>query len=252
MQNYKINLEVFEGPMDLLLFLIRKNHVDIYDIPVATLLDEYVTYIETLSELDIDIAAEFLLMAAELTHIKSQMLLPNADVKAEDEDSDPRAGLVQRLLEYQKYKEAANELDKRELLVRDVFSPTADLSEEERPVTAEAGALWKAFIKLIEKLPTETQHQIKVEHISVGTRILELLDILQPNKNISWEDVLPRPLTRTTVIVTFLALLEMTKLGFISVHQTEPNKIYIVAGENVNNTNREMFETFDQRAGYGE
>ena len=120
--DYRVNLEVFEGPLDLLLYLIKKNDLDIYDIPVAFILEEYLRYLDTLKEMNIDLAGEFLLMAADLTHIKSKMLLPGEDVDAEDDEGvDPRADLVRRLLEYQRYKEASDALLKRSMLGRDVF-----------------------------------------------------------------------------------------------------------------------------------
>ena len=198
--NYKVNLEIFEGPLDLLLFLIRKNHLDIYDIHVALLLEEYIKFIDTLKELDIDVAAEFLLMAAELTHIKSQMLLPRENVEMLEEEGDPRADLVQRLIDYQRYKEVANTLEKRPQLGKDVFSPNASLPDEERPISAEIDSLWKSFVKLIERLPAETAHEIKIEHISVGARILELIDKLKPGRSISWEEILPTKITKMVKI----------------------------------------------------
>ena len=252
MDNYRVNLEIFEGPLDLLLFLIRKNHIDVYDIPIAFLLDEYLNHLETLKELDIDLAAEFLFMASELTYIKSQLLLPDEKTGDDQGDLDPRADLVQRLIDYQRYKEAAFEMDKWSRVGRDVFSPPATLPEEEKPISAEVGSLWKSFNRLIEKLPPETAHQVQAEHVSVGERMLAIMETLSPGRSVSWRDLIPDNPTKMKLIVTFLAILEMCKLSLITVHQPDPARIYIIATERINVADKESFADLDVSTGYGE
>ncbi|MBI4237502.1 MAG: segregation/condensation protein A [Deltaproteobacteria bacterium] len=222
---YRVNLPAFEGPLDLLLYLIRKNDLDIRDIPMAQLTEEYVHYLDSMQALDIDLVGEFLLMAAELTHIKSQLLLPVAPPEAEaEEEGDPRADLVRRLLEYQRYKEAAAELERRPMLMREIF-PTAvppDLAETavERPLAVgNVYMLVEAFDRVLRALPPERAHTVEVDRISVNQRVMQLMERLEPQRTVALEDLLVQYTSRYEIVVTFLALLEMARLVVITLFQ---------------------------------
>jgi segregation and condensation protein A len=220
----RVQLEVFEGPLDLLLHLIKKEDIDVYDIPVSHLLDQYLEYLKLAQELDIDLAGEFLEMASELAYIKSKMLLPEPE-EEEAEGPDPRAELVRRLLEYQRYKAAARSLLGRPLLGTDVFArpPEADESPaEELSIEADTLSLISAFQDLLKRLPKEAVHEISRQRTGVAERILELTEILKTRGQISFEDLLlsgnPRP-TRIDLVVTFLAVLEMAKQRMLRIAQ---------------------------------
>lgn len=223
--DYRVNLDVFEGPLDLLLYLIKKNDLDIYDVPIAFILEEYVGYLDTLQDMNIDLAGEFLLLAAELAHIKSMMLLPDGGGEAtEDEGADPRADLVRRLLEYQRYKEASEALLKRSLLGRDVFVRREGAEAEaeadgEMPIEASVYDLIGAFSTILKRIPQGKFHEVMVDRISVNERILQLVAIITKDATVSIRDLLPRPCTRYDVVITFLALLEMARLRAIRVYQ---------------------------------
>ncbi|MBI4211945.1 MAG: segregation/condensation protein A [Deltaproteobacteria bacterium] len=224
--NYRVNLEAFEGPLDLLLHLIKKNDLDIYNIPIAFVLEEYMKYIDTLRELDIDLAGEFLLMAADLAHIKSRMLLPEDKASDEDENEhDPRADLVRRLLEYQQYRDAAEKLEKREMLWRDVFVPTVrealPEAPQDAPIEANIYDLIEAFGRVLKKLPSEKYHEVATDRVSVNERILEIVDRIKQNETTKLADLLEVSGEPFYVVVTFLALLEMCRLRMIKVFQSE-------------------------------
>jgi len=211
--------------MDLLLYLIKKNDLDVYDIPVAFVTEEYLKYLNTLKELNIDFASEFLEMAAELAHIKSQMLLPQDEVKSDEEDIDPRADLVRRLIEYQRYKEAANNLNQRSQLYRDTFFAKL-VREDEEPaeenvfIEGNAFLLLEAFNDLLAKLPKEmSKKAVTVDRISVNERILQIIERLKFGQTLPLSDLMPAVLTKHIVVVSFLALLEMAALKMIKVYQ---------------------------------
>lgn len=225
METYKINLEAFEGPMDLLYYLIKKNDINIYDIPIAFITDEYLKYINTLKELNIDFASEFLVMAAELAHIKSKMLLPQTS-NEEAEEPDPRQDLVRRLIEYERFKEAALKFDKRHILQRDVFAPNASAFSDvprEETIMLEGNAfqLLDAFNKILEKLPKDSALQkAAINRISISERILQLVELIKFGKTVSLNDLLPKEgLTRNLVVATLLAMLEMIRLKMIKIYQ---------------------------------
>jgi segregation and condensation protein A len=222
--DYKVHLEVFEGPLDLLLHLIKKDDLNIYDIPISKLLDQYLEYIKLAEELDIDLAGEFLEMAAELAYIKSKMLLPEPPAE-EEEGPDPRAELIRRLLEYQRYKAAARSLISRPLLGNEVFARPAETDAgpaEELLIEADTLALISAFQDLLKKLPKEAVHEISRQRTGVAERILELTEFLKTHSQISFEDLLlsgtERP-TRVDLVVTFLAVLEMAKQRMLKIAQ---------------------------------
>lgn len=234
-QQYRVNLDVFEGPMDLLLYLIKKNDLDIYDIPIAFVTDEYLKYLNSLKELNIDFASEFLEMAAELAHIKSVMLLPGDEVAAEEE-ADPRADLVRRLIEYQRYKEAALSLNGRKLLNRDEFAAgieNENKAPQEENIVIEGNAflLLSAFNDMLAKLPKDMVKKAPtVDRISVNERMLQLIDRLRYGQTVPLMDLMTPPLTRHAVVATFLALLEMVIMKMIKVYQAGRFEIIYVTG----------------------
>ena len=236
MNQYRINLEAFEGPMDLLLYLIKKNDLDIYDIPIAFIADEYLKYINTLKELNIDFASAFLEMAAELAHIKSKMLLPSDEITSEEEEMDPRADLVRRLIEYQRFKEVANELNQRSLLYRDVFAaahPHDETMPKEESIMLEGNTflLLEAFNEMLAKLPKEMVKEApNADRINVNERIMQLSEVIKYGQTKAIMDVLPTPLTRQALVVTFLALLEMVVLKMVKLYQAgRTESIYITS-----------------------
>ncbi len=230
---YKVDLDLFEGPLDLLLHLIKKNDLDIVDIPVAFILEQYMAHLDLLEELNIDLAGDFLLMASELAHIKSRLLLPDqGEGEEEDELGDPRADLVRRLLEYQRYKEAAQELMQRPMLGRDVFThglPPEEPEAEESPVEADLFHLLSSFHELLKKAPKATVHEVHIERVSVTERIYELMDFFRNKTMLEFSALFEKEATRDRLIVTFLAILEMARLKMLQVTQAESyGQIYLV------------------------
>lgn len=224
---YNVKLEIFEGPLDLLLFLIKKNELDIYDIPIAIITRQYLEYIKLLKELSLDIAGDFLVMASTLLQIKSNMLLPSRDDEdAEQEEEDPRAELIRRLVEYSRYKEAAVHLNQRSLLGRELFArsfPSPDLHVAEVVVDApeiELFELIEAFRVILAKAPRETFHEVSAQSISIAERINEILSLIQVKDVIAFEELFDNVLDRDYLVTTFLALLELCKLKIIRVHQS--------------------------------
>jgi len=234
-ESYKVNLPAFEGPLDLLLHLIRKHDVQVTDIPIAQVLEQYMAYLGLMQELNIDLAGEFILMAAELTHIKSKMLLPDSE-EDEEEGEDPRADLARRLLEYQRFKEAAAALSSRPLLNREVFTRphVVEDDEEEENLEADAFKLLLAFQQILKNLKPEQYHEVAVERLSVTERIYELLEKLKITPQATFETLFEGQYTKAQCIVTFLALLEMARLKLIKVFQASleaPIRIQLAEGE---------------------
>jgi segregation and condensation protein A len=228
MDPFAIQLDNFTGPLDLLLHLIRKNEVEITDIPIAEITVQYLAIIDTLQTLNLDLAGEFLLMAATLLHIKSRMLLPQvAEDGGEDEDEeDPRAELVRRLLEYQKYKDAAERLDALPQLHRDVFArsaPAPEVSEEGEGEFAAVGLydLVQALQQLLRARPEPLVHQVYAETLSVADRINQILGALQGQQSLAFSELFVAESGRQEVIVTFLALLELVKMRLVRLLQSQ-------------------------------
>src|SRR5574341_1724623 len=205
-----VQLEIFEGPLDLLLHLIKKNEVEIVDIPVATITEQYLACLEMMRELNLDIAGEFLVMAATLILIKSRMLLPPSE-EDEEEEPDPRAALVQQLLEYQRYREAALELAERPLLNRDVFvrEPTLDAEAEAgagnelSPVRVTVWELLEAFRAVLKRARPESVHEVITEPVSLRDRVRAVLDVLRVTRTVAFERLFEEGATRFDVILTF-------------------------------------------------
>ncbi len=227
----------FEGPLDLLLHLIQQHELDILDIPVSFVTERFLAYIKLMVTLTIDVASEYLVMAATLAHIKSKMLLPTVpsgqddDGLPGDEEEDPRAELVKRLLEYQKYKAAASDLGERGTLGRDVFGrgsaePTPDGPAPFAPTGV--FSLLDAFEKILKKSNIKIDHEVMFDRISITDRIGELVEKLAVRNAMSFEDLVldggagHGALTRFDIIITFLAILEMARLRMIRVFQTDP------------------------------
>jgi segregation and condensation protein A len=225
---YQVVLPTFEGPLDLLLHLIEQHELDIRDIPIAFVAKKYVEYITLMEELNIDIASEYLVMAATLTHIKSKMLLPVPPADQEDDDElglDPRAELVRRLLEYQKYKQAAEQLGGGDVLGRDVFVRGLPAPSVEGPAPLAGVSLFKlldAFQSVLSRANTKIDHQIDLERFSITDRINQLVDLLQLHKKLPFEQLFEGASSRADMIVTFLALLEMTRLRMTRLEQAAP------------------------------
>lgn len=225
---YQVVLPTFEGPLDLLLHLIEQHELDIRDIPIAFVAAKFVEYITLMGELNIDVASEYLVMAATLTHIKSKMLLPvpPADQEDLDEDAlDPRAELVRRLLEYQKYKQAAEQLGGGDVLGRDVFIRGLPAPSVEGPAPLAGLSLFKlldAFQSVLSRATIKVDHQINLERFSITDRINQLVDLLQLHKKCTFEQLFEGAGSRAELIITFLALLEMTRLRMTRLEQAGP------------------------------
>ncbi|HEV7732215.1 MAG TPA: segregation/condensation protein A [Candidatus Binatia bacterium] len=223
-----IKLDVFEGPLDLLLHLIKRNEVQIADIPIATITDQYLALLEDLPELNLDGAGEYLVMAATLTYIKSRMLLPTvADGEDETED-DPRAALVQQLLEYQRYREAAATLSSRPLLERDVFAPSgepapAGTSEDGRPLVRDAslGDLLDALRGILDRTRKPEPHSIFRPGLSVSECVHRILARFALGSQLRFDELFSAESDRTEVVVTFLALLELIRLKVVRAIQSD-------------------------------
>ena len=223
---YLFKLDVFEGPLDLLLYLIRKNEIDIYDIPISLITEQYMEYVEAMKSLNLDLAGEYLLLAATLLHIKSRMLLPVHEDE-EPEEADPRAELVKQLLEYQTFKDAALHLGGMRILDRDVFARTvaadAEFDDAERPIR-EIGIfeLVEVFQRILADAGEDYRIEIDMEKISLSQRINEIMDELSRKKVLTFEELLGVAQSRRAIIYTFLALLELMKLRLAKAFQTDP------------------------------
>jgi len=216
---YKVKLDVFEGPLDLLLYLIQKEEVDIYDIPIAKITDQYLEYLELLKLLDLSIAGEFLVMAATLMHIKSKMLLPPEQVEGEAvQEEDPRAELVRRLLEYKKFKEAASELSQMESQHKHFFArvgPGVDvdsLPQEDEFFEASLFDLITAFTKVLKDIPKDIFYKVVKDEFTVSEKIHDILHILVERPIVFFNDLFKEAKSRLEIITMFLALLELIRL----------------------------------------
>jgi segregation and condensation protein A len=224
---YEIKLDIFEGPLDLLLYLIKKNEIDIYDIPMALITRQYLEYIEMLGSLNLDLAGEFLILAATLIHIKSRLLLPVEEDPSAEEEEDPRAELVRQLLDYQAFKEAALQLDSRPVLERDVFTRSCPAAEPDDPplpgvfVEMDVFDLVKAFQQIMARLDKTERIEIDAEEMSLADRINEIMDRLMEHKHLTFTDLIGERTDRRWVLYTFLALLELMKLRMIRAYQSE-------------------------------
>ena len=229
--DYEIKLDQFQGPLDLLLFLIRKNKIDIYDIPIALITEQYLKYLEIIRSLNLDEAGEYLVLAATLLHIKSRMLLPVPEVETEEGEDDPRQELVKQLLEYQVFKDAASALETRPVLERDVFkrgSHEGDVEvnpDEETLIEVGIFDLVEAFQKVIAISGKSELMEIDLEKISLADRINEIMDTLTQNRSLTFTELLGESSNKRQIIYTFLAILELIKLRMIKAFQNESSGV---------------------------
>lgn len=221
----RVQLEIFEGPLDLLLHLIKKNEVSITDIPIATITEQYLATLELMQNLSLDVAGEFLVMAATLIHIKSRMLLPpSEDAEEEEEGADPRAELVRRLIEYQRFKDVAAQLEQREILTRDVFARSAAPVEEAAfPGFREVSVfeLLSALRRVLERLAKDNVHEVTLDKITVREKMTLLLDTLRAQGQVLFDALFSAAQSRMEVIVTFLAMLELVKVRAVRIFQEQ-------------------------------
>lgn len=224
---YKVALEVFEGPMDLLLYLIKKDEIDIYDIPIESITKQYMEYLETFKILNIGLAGEFLVMAANLCYIKSRMMLPK-HVQPPEEDADeedPRWDLIRQLIEYKKFKEAARQLGDRESKQSDHFQRVPEkietAEEDKRPLSEDVGIfdLIKAFQNILDRFQDEGLGEIIDDQYTVSDKIDHLLSRVTPGGTIRFSALFEGATSKHEMIVTFLAVLELMKLNYFRVRQ---------------------------------
>jgi segregation and condensation protein A len=232
---YPVRLQNFEGPLDLLLHLIKKSEVNIYDIPIALITSQYIEYIDLMQEMNLDVAGEFLVMAATLIHIKSRMLLPRPDPTQEDPEEDPREALMRRLLEHQKFKAAAELLHERETLRSAQWTrpdgPIAEIAGEppEPEIEVDLFSLISAFRAVVERAKARPKVYLPSEQIPIEDRIEQLMERLSETEACGFEDLFQDIQTRAGLVVTFLAILEMIRLKLIRVFQSGalgPIRIY--------------------------
>ncbi|MEZ5317584.1 MAG: segregation/condensation protein A [Vicinamibacterales bacterium] len=225
LEDYPVRLQNFQGPLDLLLHLIKKNEVDIYDIPIALITQQYLEYLDLMHELDLDVMGEFLVMAATLIHIKSRTLLPRPDPTQDDPEEDPREALVRRLLEHQKFKAAAELLHEKEIQRSAQWGRpdgrVADVVGEppEPEIEVDLFSLMAAFRQVLERARHRPVVLLPPEQISIESRIEQLMARLSETEACGFEDLFEDVQGRGGMVVTFLALLEMIRLKVVRVFQ---------------------------------
>jgi segregation and condensation protein A len=228
---YTVSLPAFEGPLDLLLHLCQKHELNILDIPISFVTAKYLEYLNLMTLMQLDVAAEYLVMAATLAHIKSKMLLPAPPPGQEDEalvdEEDPREALIRRLLEYQKYKQAGQDLLARGIAGNDVFyrgAPVTEIVSTGQPAPLAEIPLYRlleAFQSVLSKTKVRIAHDITADRITITDRIHQLVDFLRERKRVEFEQLFEGMSTRADVVITFLALLEMAKLRLTRLFQTD-------------------------------
>ncbi len=224
--NYKIKLELFEGPLDLLLYLVKKDHLNIYDIPISKVTEQYLEYINLMQLLDLNVAGEFLVMAATLMQIKSKMLLPAEEGSGvEEEDEDPREELVRRLLEYEKFKEIAENLRQKETDQREVFKrPKTEIDKSEAKgqeayFEASIFDLINAFSKAVKDIPKDIFYEVVKDQFTVEQATHEILHLLLVKSEVKLSELFARAKNKLDIIVTFLAILELIRMKEIVARQ---------------------------------
>jgi segregation and condensation protein A len=229
---WSVQLAHFEGPLDLLLHLCQKHELNILDIPIAFITEKYLEYLAVMQLMQLDLAAEYLVMAATLAHIKSKMLLPapppgQEDEALEEDEIDPREALIRRLLEYQKYKHAGEQLAARGVEGRDVFlrgMPVEEAVAHSLPPLADMSlfTLVEAFQRVLDRSKVRLSHDVVADRISLSDRIGQLADVLGVRKRTTFEELFDGLGTKFDLVITFLALLEMTRLKMTRLFQSEP------------------------------
>ena len=233
---YPVKLANFEGPLDLLLYLIKRNEVDVYDIPIALITAQYLDYLDLMQELDLDVAGEFLVMASTLIHIKSRMLVPRIETATDaEDDEDPREVLMRRLLEHQKFKAAAELLHEREIVRSAQWtrpdSRVEDIAGEpfERELEVDLFSLLQAFQSVIARSRERPPVMLPAEVVPIETRIEQLMERLSETQACAFRDLFDDAASRRDLITTFLAVLEMIRLKLIRVFQGDtfgPIRVY--------------------------
>jgi segregation and condensation protein A len=224
---YQVRIDNFEGPLDLLLHLIKKSEINIYDIPIHLIAEQYLTYIEAMEDLNLTVAGEFLVMAATLLQIKSKMLLPADEAVADEEDGpDPREELVRRLLEYKKFKEAARQLDDHERLWREIYSrsqsPAIELESDETLLdNVSLFDLVDALQGVLDRNPGKKLMEILPDNLTVRERMNAILEKLEGQESVNFLELFEPSCHRLVIIVTFLALLELMRLRTARVFQPD-------------------------------
>jgi segregation and condensation protein A len=234
---HKVALDVFEGPLDLLLYLIRKDELNIYDIPIESVTRQYLEYLSLMQSLDLNVAGEFIVMAATLMMIKSRMLLPVEERPPDEEDEeDPRAELVRQLVEYKRFKDAACELQKMELHQENVFGLGGALLAVESPgpyVMLQDVSLFdliRALGEVLRRAPESEQPEIVGPSVTVADRIQAILEILAQRTEVRFEELFRGDASRLAIVCSFVALLELIRLHRVSVRQEQPfGEIWILA-----------------------
>lgn len=232
--DYRVDLDVFNGPMDLLLFLIKKEEVDIYDIPISRITQQYLSYLDIMRNLNLEVAGEFILMAATLIHIKARLLLPRDENDPEEED--PREELIMALLEYKKYKEAGDILRDRALMEETTFVPPPLLGEVKGKVDLSPATtlfdLVSAFKAVMSTRHEEVVHEVIVEEITIEDRIKSVLLALQDREYAPFIELFEQSQKRIVAVVTFIAILELARTRRISIMQAAPfTEIRLYRGE---------------------
>lgn len=222
-----VKVQAFEGPLDLLLHLIKKHEINIYDIPMALITQQYLEYVTMMKNLNLEIVGDYLIIAAELGHIKSKMLLPKPDEDEETEEDDPRADLVRRLIEYQRYQEVAEQLSRLETLERDVFIRPYDESAADNAGQLLKVDLWSLIDSLREVFKRRNLNisegiQFDVETVTLDERIREVTSILISKKEMKFEDLFRHNASRLEMVITFLAILELIRTRILSAYQEYP------------------------------
>jgi len=217
----KVRLDIFEGPLDLLLYLIKKEHLNIYDIPIAKVVEQYLQFLELMKFLDINVASEYLVTAANLISIKSKLILPRQE-EPQEEEEDPREELVRRLLEYEKFKEAAEFLKEKEIERNRYFKrPTLDSSTGEVYIEASIFDLISAFKNALKEIPKDIFFEVVKDEFTVEDKVHDLLHLLLVKEKVSLEELFSSAKNKLEIVVTFLAILELIKLKEIAAVQEE-------------------------------
>ncbi|HLV01537.1 MAG TPA: segregation/condensation protein A [Acidobacteriota bacterium] len=220
--DYQVELEIFEGPLDLLLHLIKEQELDIYDIPIAQITDQYLRYLQMMKDLNINIAGEFLVMAATLIFIKSRMLLPVEVVEEGEEGEDPRQDLVSQLLEHEKFKKAASLLHDRQVVALSIW-PRGDEEfeeEEKEAVSVNVFDLIRAFHRIVERYQENIVMEVQHEEVSLEQKLTELRSLLMLQREVLFSSFLRKAVSRLHLVITFFALLEMARLGEVRLMQS--------------------------------
>lgn len=224
---YRVVLESFEGPLDLLLFLIKRDKIDIYDIPIARVTEQYLEHVRLMQALDLEVAGEFLVMAATLMRIKAKMLLPKPEVEGEEEEEDPREELVRRLLEYRRFKNAAERLkeraeERKQMVGRgrlDLEEPEVD-EPAELEIPVDLVGLLRTFAQLIERAPRIEPYEVILDEYSLEEKLEGIEIVLGREEEVEFTDLFSEGASRAEVIVTFIAMLELLRLQRIRLRQS--------------------------------